>query len=244
MDVGAILAVLGMGGFTVAILAIGTRLLWLFSRTRQLPELLIGVAFLGCGLGYLLMIGARAPGLAEHAHPVQVLGRAVHSIGLVSIALTTWRIFRPGGLGPLLLVCGVVLGAGCGFVGDLVFVDRAFRIASPLFWVGLATGAFTFAWAAFESFRYCGMLRRQVRLGLADAAIARRILLWGLSAAAIFLNYPVVTWNVVTTGDPFSPDQRLVTSLLTLAAALCIWAAFFPGRAKRLARAPRSPRSA
>ena len=46
MDVGAILAVLGMGGFTVAILAIGTRLLWLSSRTRQLPELLIGVAFL------------------------------------------------------------------------------------------------------------------------------------------------------------------------------------------------------
>jgi hypothetical protein len=235
-DLGVVLVGLCVGAFTVAVLVVGTRLLWLARRTRQLPELLIGVAFLGCGLGYLGVIGARAPALGAHAHTVHMLGRTAYSVGCAAVAVVTWRVFRPGGIAPLLLVCGLFLGIGAGFVGDMLFEDLAFRVTTPLFWAGLAAAAATFGWAALESIRYYGMLRRQRRIGLADRGVARRILLWGLAAGAIFAVYPTVAWSVVATGDPNGEGQRLAASLCTLVASICIWAAFFP-KPKQLVRA-------
>lgn len=244
MEIGAITAIAGLGVFTVVQWLVGIRLLLLARRTRQLPELLIGLAFVGCAAGYLLMVTARLPQLAEHGQAVHLIGRAAFSAGCACVALTTWRVFRPSGVLALVVMYVLFLGFGAGFVADVLFADRAFRRTQSLFWFGFATNALVFAWAAFEPFRYYGRLRRQIRLGLGDPVVARRILLWGVAAAAIFLNFPVLAWSMRVAGGPFSPAQSYATTVLSAVAAFSIWSAFFPP-SKRLVRrwaARRTPR--
>jgi hypothetical protein len=43
-------------------------------------------------------------------------------------------------------------------------------------------------WVSIEAFRYYALLRRRLRLGLADPVLTNRFLLWGIWAAAVFLN--------------------------------------------------------
>jgi hypothetical protein len=241
LEVGAISAVLGLGGFTVVVWTVGIRLLLLARRTRQLPELLIGLAFVGCGAGYVFMVAARVPQLAEQTHVLHLVGRTGISIGCACVALTTWRLFRPSGAMALAIMYVLFLGFGAGFVADVVFADRAFRRTQPLFWFGFATNALAFAWAAFEPLRYYRMLRRQIRLGLGDPAIARRILLWGVAAAAIFLNFPVLAWSMRMAGGPFNPAQGFATTLLSCIAAYSIWAAFFPPSKRLVPRRTPAP---
>lgn len=226
----------------MAVFAIGARLLWLAGRTRRRPELWIGVAFLGCGLGYLLMLGARAPALATQTHLLHAAGRAAFALGCSSIGIATWRIFRPVGLAPLVWVCALLLGIGASIVSELLFESSPVRSTQPLFWVGFASSALPFGWSAFECFRYRATLRRQSRLGLVDPAAARPMLLWGVASLAIFAIFPLAAWNIVRTGDAFTLGQRLLTVACTLVAAGCIWAAFFPP-SKRLARTSRDARS-
>ena len=76
-----------------------------------------------------------------------------------------------------------------------------------------------------------------MRLGLGDPVVARRILLWGVAAFAIFLNFPVFAWSMRVAGKAFTPVQGYATSALAVVAACCIWSAFFPPP-KRLTRRP------
>jgi hypothetical protein len=70
-------------------------------------------------------------------------------------------------------------------------VDDGFALA--LFpglghWLGWAGRTLPMLWVSIESFRYYLLLRRRLRLGLADPVLANRFLLWAIWAAAVFLN--------------------------------------------------------
>ena len=89
----------GLLVFLVVSSLVGTRLVLLWLRTRELPELLIGIGVLGIGpLGF----GASAIGslfAASHpgvAAPLALLGAAAATAGICSKFLFNWRVYHPG----------------------------------------------------------------------------------------------------------------------------------------------------
>ena len=226
-----LLSAIGMGSFWVVSVVVGIRLLRLASRTRELPELAMGLAFFsGGGLGYLLIIGSslarsRAP---EWMPSLWAAGLIAITVGAVALAFFNWRVFVPEPRGVALFaaacsamlvgLAGVALGPGFSGPG----VDGAFG------WLGALGRMATFGWAAAESWRYFAMMRRREALGLVDSATTRRFLYWALGAGAatlIFLNSQIR--QAVGLGmDPRVPGTAIPTAALGLTAAACVWLAF------------------
>ena len=61
--------------------------------------------------------------------------------------------------------------------------------AGPGHWIGWLGRTMAIFGVAFESFRYWRMLRRRLRLGLADPVVTNRFLLWAVWAACSTLNF-------------------------------------------------------
>ena len=68
-------ALVGLSAYCLVSLVVGIRLLLLARRTRELPELLIGLAFLtGGAIGYTILVAStqlleKAPDLARTLYP-------------------------------------------------------------------------------------------------------------------------------------------------------------------------------
>ncbi|GAF95123.1 unnamed protein product, partial [marine sediment metagenome] len=89
----------GVAIFLVTCLAVGIRLLVLAARTRQGPELALGLTlFASGGLGGILyFLGtSRAEELGEFAVWVRGSGRLCLTAGALTLWGFTWRVFRPG----------------------------------------------------------------------------------------------------------------------------------------------------
>ena len=228
----------GFLAFFFVSLAVGVRLLLLWGRTRQLPELLIGIGVLGIGpvgfgsgvAGALLL--ERRPGLGA-----LLLGTAslAASVGVVAKLTFNWRVYHPEApaaraataLGALVLAAcfAVKLAQGFshGLAPDLVYYLRVFVQIGALLW------------GAGEALRYHAMMRRRVRIGLADPVVANRFLLWGIGAGAAGVGSLVGTVAQLTTGVTLR-DASWVTvssSLHGLVAAIALWLAFLPPKAWR-----------
>jgi hypothetical protein len=93
----------------------------------------------------------------------------------------------------------------------------------------------TNAWASFESLRYYGLMRKRLRVGLAEPLEVNRFLLWGFGsgAAAIILLATTLETMVHASLTAASISMiRYITvpllSLLGVACAGCYLFAFFP----------------
>jgi hypothetical protein len=247
-----VIVALGFGAFFVSSLAIGLRLLWLARRNRGLPELLIGLGILGIGpAGFALMVFAMLAGPERAGLVFAALATAqlAIAVGTVSAYVFNWKVFRPGSG----WARAAVLAAAALFA--ITFAGR------------LATGAYTLPvrldgwqhlssanviacllWGSFESLRYHGLMRRRVRLGLADPVVANRFLLWGLGIGAAGVGSLVGNLAMLATGSAMAEldGVTLSNSLFGLASAVLMWIAFLPpsayrswieGRARSAARA-------
>ncbi len=189
-----ILAQLGGSAYCVAALLIGVRLIWLWTRTRQLPELLIGVSVLClAGLGYPLSAVAReTPDLGAHAR--EALGAVaglLAVVGVVTNTAFTWVLFRRGVPWADALLACVSLGAAGSFVAQSL---EGGWDSGQLFW-GMLPLAITvsFGWAFVECARYHRMLRRRLALGMADPVVTNRFGLYAVATGmAVVTN--VVGW--------------------------------------------------
>lgn len=229
---------LGFSLFVLSSLIVGARLLLLAWRTGEVPELAIGVALIaGGGLSFPLLIGALLTG--ERSSPLVTLGIVLGTffghLGAASLALAVRHIFRP--TAPWARV------AQLGLTGVLVLALAA-RASDPaalpspgyVFWPSMIASLASYAWSAAESFRLWSLMRRRVALGLAEAALTRRFLLWGIAAAAAC---GIFACTLVNRGiDPAHMDPRLllVQTLFGVTAATGIWLAFFPMHRRRRAR--------
>lgn len=188
------LARAGGGAYTLVAMVIGLRLLLLSSRTRALPELLIGLAvLLLAGLGYPLSAVAReAPELADSTRAaVGACGGLLAAIGVVANTGFTWVLFRRGvPWASALLACVALASAG-------LFAAQSFRggwASGALFWGWLPFWiAVSFGWACVECGRYHLMLRRRLRFGLADPVVVDRFLLY-CTATGLAVLVNVVGW--------------------------------------------------
>jgi hypothetical protein len=228
---------LATGLMILASAAVGVRLLALHRRTGGTPELLLGtMLLLTVGLGYTLMIVASLVGGAW-AGTLQTVAMVATAAGFSLLLAFTRRVFQPDARwARVLTVCGVlVLAAVVTHICVQVRKHGAIDVEKvPLRDTLLLTGTVTAAylWTAWESLRYHGMMRRRVKVGLADPVLADRFFLWGVMAldAAVGVGITMVA-AVLQVDSMRSPTVMLLSSATGLGQAALLMLTFLPPRA-------------
>jgi len=220
--------------FMVVSSVIGIRLLLLWRRTRQLPEILIACGILLIGpVAFIFMLLAswcadKLPTLVPLCLAATLLSP---STGAFATAMFNWRVFRPEA--PALRFLVVIIAAL--YVGSFLWEAHASGFADPNF---RASGfrAYSFLntaillWGAAESLRYFTMMRRRAKLGLADPVVANRFLLWGLGIGAAGIGTAISVTAQLYTGQSMLeiPWVMVSNSLHGFTAAVLMWVAFIP----------------
>ncbi|MEB2345112.1 MAG: hypothetical protein OZ948_10235 [Deltaproteobacteria bacterium] len=222
----AVLQGIGLGSFVLASLAVGTRLLLLARRTRAAPEGALGAALLlGGGIGYLLMVLALDLLPRPWAPAALLLANLSLHAGALFLAIGTAHIFRPGDPRGRAIVTAIALVLGFSYtlrLGDA----RTIPPAPVVFWTSTIGSAAAYAWSAAEAGRYAALLRRRVRLRLADPAVTRRIVLWSAACSAAVAIHAATAANRFLTAQGTHPAVLALSSALGLGAAGCLWLAF------------------
>ncbi len=223
--------------FSLVSIMVGVRMCALARRTRQLPELLIGISFLsGIGLGYTLYwITQLLPPPPSVAETLLLVVRWAVVVGSVTILYFTWRVFRPqepwaGVLvgSAMTLVC---LRALRVYITGEMSVEQ--ETSNPLYWLGSVAFEASYLWSCWESYLYQRGIRRRFAHGLpADLAVATRVSLWSLGLGAAGLMHVannvvlVIVWK--TTGlSLVDPRTNFIQPTFGLVSAIALWAAFF-----------------
>lgn len=216
---------------------VGVRLLLLASRTRQVPEFALGLAFVLLGaVGYPLTTVARR-GVLPSEDTNQILmavGLLVQNVACFAVYVQTAYTFRRGWPGSRILLAV----AGVAFAGSWIgqgFADGfATHTTSTPYYVGLAARAGAFAWTAHASLHEYGLARRRMQLGLVDPLVVNRFLLFGAGMAAVFGAFVLFWIGQIVTENPADATWVLAaTCAAGLFAAVPTWLAFLPPRAYR-----------
>jgi hypothetical protein len=230
----AILVAVGFGVFFLVSLAIGLRLLALSSRTGRLPERLIGIGILGigpAGMGCMLVSAALRSAAPPLSQGVAALALVAIAAGSVAACVFNWKVFRPDSAAARAWVFATALLYGLAFgleLGTTGFADPlrpglGGRAVSALCTVNLL-------WGAWESLLYYALMRRRLRIGLADPLVANRFLVWGLGIGSAGVGSLLSVGIQQATGLSMSelPGLTLSNSLFGLASAVLMWLAFVP----------------
>lgn len=228
------IGVAGLAAFTLTSLVIGLRLIALFFRTRQLPELAMGLSFvlpgfLATGMN---LIGIHVLGDPAIAMWLRLTASFTSYCGYALMACFVWRVFRRDALGvAVFLVSAGLLATGLGIQVALAKPVLPAPI-DPGFWVGFAGQVAAYAWATYESFHYWSLLRRRARIGLAEPAMVNRFFMLGIGNATVLGIWAEMGWSMVGHATAvFSDASYLRLALLGFACAAATWMAFFPPRA-------------
>jgi hypothetical protein len=229
-----ILAAAAIGTLVVVSIVVGLRLLALHRRSGATPELLLGaMLLLSVGLGYPLLIAADRAG-AGSARPLFIVSTLAVNAGFVLLFAFTRQVFRPqeswarlfAGAGVLTLV----VNAGWRCLDAMT--EAEIRIGREVVGESLLQTTpvlLAYLWTAWESLRYHGLMRRRVRLGLADPAVCDRFRLWGWMAlcvsAGVLLNTVALTLQVDILATPW---VLLASSGTGLAQAVLLVLGFMP----------------
>jgi hypothetical protein len=232
-----ILAYAGVGAFVLVSLVIGVRLLLLWRRTRKLPELVIGLSFLCEGvLTNVFNVAEKFSGrLPERwLGPIHIGVVVSGCVGAVLLSIGAWRVFRPREAWARFLVvaCVVAMAAysvDCAFPHDGVYGPRNLW----WWWMAILFRAGAHGWMGLEAFLYHRLMRRRLRLGLADPVVADRMWLWSVAGTAI-----AILWlgaGVARTVGGAAGLQHPLTlqfiAVLGLLSAITNWLVFVPPRA-------------
>jgi hypothetical protein len=174
--------------YTIASGVVGMRLLQRARRSHGLPELLAGLSYVTApALGYpLAIVSSQLPNRAV-AVPMYVLGEVLLVFGCCCFLFFTMKVFRAGAawaMSVAWLGTAVLVWSGIGIVSAFIgYTDTAEITAHarlPLAGM-VAVLALSYVWTALEGLRYYRMMRKRMALGLAEAVVTNRFLLWTLS---------------------------------------------------------------
>jgi hypothetical protein len=223
--------------YVATVTVVGVRMLLLARRTRGVPELTIGAgSVLICGVGFPASVASGFGGVIEAVNaPLWIASELVTQIGIVLLYVFTQQVFRPGVRWARALVACVAVYLPLALVGAAAALSAAqpgehsVRVARGELLLCFAGYAGCFVWSAVESLRHYGMARRRQALGLADAVVANRFLLWGcygLAATGIIAANAVgvVLGHNIST----SPVVLLPAGVLGFAASIAIYLVFLP----------------
>jgi hypothetical protein len=229
---------IGFGSFLLASLVVGVRLIRLSHRTRQLPELLIGVGVLCIGpLGFGLSMIAALPGRST------ILGATLVGssflglfIGAASQYVFVWYVFRQHAAWARPLCVAAVLMLAGGYAGDILENGLINRSRGGVwFWLGALLRVGVLGWVAAESLVYYRRMRKRLALGLAEPVVTNRFLLWGLGSGSAFAGSATAAAVIAVMGfsaSGFAPLALLLSGLGALS-AMAMLLAFLPPRRYR-----------
>lgn len=186
--------------FVLASALVSLRLIGLAVRTRQRPELLLGLGILGTAvLGYGVLIAAAIlrGGVATTAsndfeRALHALGGILHDAGVTMVILFVLTVFRPHERWARVLTAVALLMLWGGHFGwELTNRYRSTLPGNGFWWLRYAVIWTYPLWTMVESYRYYALLRRRSALGLADPLVTNRFLLWGSAS----LGTALATWT-------------------------------------------------
>lgn len=212
---------------------VALRLLALHRRTGGWPELLLGaMLLLSVGVGYPLRIAVRVS--HAWAGTFLVASDIAISVGFSLLFMFTWRVFRPQAIWARVVAgAGVITLLGAALNG-WIRVHSHGAVGVPDESPGgvlLLTGPVIvgYVWTAWEALHYHAVMRRRVRLGLAEAVVSNRFLLWGLMAVSATTGVVLNTGAAALRVDTLSAPWILFPSMLTgLVQAALLVLAFVP----------------
>jgi hypothetical protein len=235
---------------------IGVRLVRLARSAAAGPEIWLALyfllaAFLGMGLSNFVYMSWADAGMALPERLAAILNAGYlfgTTAGMGCLYVFTRLTFRHDARWARVLVGAVTAVMVVGYAGIGVSGDFALSLVpGTAYWVTWAARTSVFLWLLIESFRYWGMLRRRLRLGLVDPLVANRFLLWGMWSTVMLSMGQVDplarVWYVTTIGAGAQWDPALgrpivvtlvtATSTLGIAAMTTLYLTFFPTRAFR-----------
>lgn len=216
----------------VACAVVGLRLLGLARRTREIPELSLGLAFVLLGaVGYPLSIAARLGPPGEGTAIVLAIALAAQDAACLAIYVMNWQTFHKQGRIAPALVAVAAAGFVASSAGGLASGLDAHVGHGAWYFVGLAFRFGAFVWAATDSTRWFLALRRRQQLGLADPVVVDRFRLWSFATLCICVAFAVFLAGLLLHGESgVAPWVIPCTSLVSGASGVAIWLAFFPPR--------------
>jgi hypothetical protein len=226
-------ALLGAAIFVTWSLVLGARLLEMARRTRGLPELAMGTAFVASGgVGFALQIAAQTPDLLSPLASARAMaaGKLCVQLGVGCQALFTWRVFRPDRAWAARWFAAVVVSlaaisagyAASGHLGDPVY-------SGVWFWLESLAQMIATGWGAAEALRFHRLMRRRLRLGLADPVVTNRFLVWGVAIGAGVLAIAVGPLiHAIGVESPCTPYLLGLAGAVAVTSALGYWLTFFP----------------
>ncbi len=226
----------GLSAYCFVSLVVGIRLLLLARRTRELPELLIGLAFLtGGAIGYTILVAStqlleKAPDLARTLY---YLGMPLLSLCAALLYRFWQQVYHPRER-PAAFVFWTAVALLIGGLAAQWATTEVGSIAGESYWYRLQLyvqgGAYAInMWA---SGRLQQALRRRIPLGLADPIVVNRVFLWALASFVVVLQYAYSIGVVyaMAPGEHAIGNPGIIGGL-GLVAGVLILLAFFPPRA-------------
>jgi hypothetical protein len=232
---------MGVVVFIACSALVAARLLLVYKRLRQPPELFLGLAYLLAGTlgwGGLLVGALLAPKGQTVAEGLQAWSIVIDDAGTFCFYLFVWYMFRRSsliakavlGLVAVVLVISIVHNT---IIRGVTFGQPPGTVTTLL---GMAARVAVFPWMAIEAFRSYAAFRRRARIGLGNPMVASRLLLWGISAVSCFGIAAIATYLFVTATDSVDATQRQndadnIYGALAVVASVALWLAFFPLKA-------------
>ena len=227
------LSLIGFLAFFVVSIVVGVRLLLLWRRTRQLPEMLMGIGVLGIGpIGF----GCMTIGVASLTNPRVAnlffgIGTVAVVAGILAKCAFNWFVYRRKSF----IAMAAVLGVAAILITILVMhlVAGEWIPTEAMAWDALCRNLAQVGcllWGSAESLNYWSRMRLRQKLGLADSVLVNRFLMWGVGAGFAGAGTGVGVTAEVVTGVPSLQIPWVVStsSVFGFIAAVAIYLAFVP----------------
>jgi hypothetical protein len=208
-------------------------------RTRQLPELLIGMGLVTMGpisQGLAVLSGAGRVPAGEVAMLPHALGALSGALGMACVYAFVMIVFRPGVAWARALFALAVVGLAISSAGSVMAIQSAPAAASSgvvlRHWGAATIAVFTvaFAWASLESGVQFASARKRVRIGITDPVVANRFLLWAISSATAFL-LGVTLIGFQLDGSMGGALPSVLTMIVSIVSGATMYLAFLPPKA-------------
>jgi hypothetical protein len=227
--------------FCVTGAVVGARLMWLWRRTRGLPEFAVGFAlFVIGGVGYPMAMVGGTPDAVSTRTGVHLVAASTFVIdaGFIAIATFTWSVFRRGDTWARVLLGLLALG----YLGQAIGIALASRsmasaseimTAAPMLTIaGQLLNLTVFGWTAIEAYAYWWKLRKRAAIGLGDPVVTNRFLLWAMAASATLVTNGISWWVVLTGADFFQQHgAQAIIAVVSVLSCTCQYLAFLPPKA-------------
>jgi hypothetical protein len=227
------LILIGFLAFFVVSVVVGVRLLLLWRRTRQLPELLMGIGVLGIGpVGF----GCMTIGFASLSNPRVAniffgIGTVAVVAGILAKCAFNWFVYRRKSVVAMIATLGVA--AMLIMILAMQLIAGEWIPAEAMAWDALCRNLAQVGcllWGSAESLNYWSRMRLRLKIGLADSVLVNRFLMWGVGAGFAGAGTGIGVIAEIFTGVPSLQIPWVVStsSILGFIAAVAIYLAFVP----------------